>query len=127
MLASAGIGCTPITAMLHHLAATGSTRRVLLLHADRSEPDHALRTDMEALTAALPNGDKIFWYEDGERGRAGRIDLAEVDDPRGRGRLPVRAAAVHAGRRGPSSSKGESRRGDIHYEVFGPDLWLAAS
>ncbi|MGN9788443.1 FAD-binding oxidoreductase [Nonomuraea sp. ZG12] len=83
VLASAGIGCTPITAMLHHLADTGSTRRVLLLHADRSEPDHALRHDMESLTAALPNSEKIFWYEDGERGRAGRIDLAGVEVPAG--------------------------------------------
>jgi hemoglobin-like flavoprotein len=42
MLVSAGIGCTPIVAMLDHLAVTGSRRRVLLLHADRS-PGPAMR------------------------------------------------------------------------------------
>ncbi|MGW2546549.1 globin domain-containing protein, partial [Kitasatospora sp. NPDC001574] len=35
LLASAGIGNTPITAMLAHLAATGSTRRVVTVHGDR--------------------------------------------------------------------------------------------
>lgn len=126
VLASAGIGCTPITAMLQHLAETGSDRRVLLLHADRSEPEHALREDMEALTAVLPRGERIFWYEDGRRGRAGRIDLAGVDIPAGSvaylcGPLPfmreARAQLIGAG----MAPK------DIHYEVFGPDLWIAAA
>ncbi len=126
VLASAGIGCTPITAMLHHLADAGSTRRVLLLHADRSEPDHALRADMAALTAALPNGEKIFWYEDGARGRAGRIDLAEVEIPAGAvaylcGPLPFMRDA-----RAQLIDGGVAPR-DIHYEVFGPDLWLSSS
>ncbi|MEU8250035.1 globin domain-containing protein [Nonomuraea sp. NPDC048916] len=126
VLASAGIGCTPITAMLQHLADTGSTRRVLLLHADRSEPDHALRDDMESLTAALPDGEKIFWYEDGDRGQAGRMDLTEVEIPASAvaylcGPLPfmrdTRAQLIEAG----------VAPQDIHYEVFGPDLWLPAS
>lgn len=97
-----------------------------LLHADRSEPAHALRHDMESLTAALPNGEKIFWYEDGERGRVGRFDLAEVEIPTGAvaylcGPLPfmreTRAQLIEGG----------VAPRDIHYEVFGPDLWLAAS
>lgn len=36
VLASAGIGCTPMVGMLARLAATGSTRPVLVLHADGS-------------------------------------------------------------------------------------------
>ncbi|MEV4219305.1 globin domain-containing protein [Nonomuraea sp. NPDC049725] len=126
VLASAGIGCTPIAAMLQHLAETGSDRRVLLLHADRSEPEHALREDMEALTAVLPRGEKIFWYEDGRRGRAGRIDLAGVDIPAGSvaylcGPLPFMREA-----RAQLIGAGVAPR-DIHYEVFGPDLWIAAA
>lgn len=38
VLASAGIGCTPMIAMLEHLVATGSTRPVTVVHADRSPP-----------------------------------------------------------------------------------------
>ncbi|MGW1888426.1 hypothetical protein [Streptomyces sp. NPDC001970] len=43
LLASAGIGCTPMTGMLAHLAATGARRPVLSVHADRDEYTHAFR------------------------------------------------------------------------------------
>ncbi|MFI7442004.1 globin domain-containing protein [Nonomuraea indica] len=133
VLASAGIGCTPITAMLQHLADTGSDRRVLLLHADTSEPAHALRADMTALADALPGGSRVFWYEEQPEGgtatapgtvRAGTMDLTGVDIPEGAvaylcGPLPfmrhVREQLIEAG----------VAPRDIHYEVFGPDLWLA--
>ncbi|MFC4060452.1 globin domain-containing protein [Planomonospora corallina] len=128
VLVSAGIGCTPVTAMLQHLALTGSTRRVLVLHADRSKADHALREDMKRLAEALPGGEKIFWYEEGPCGcaRPGRMDLSEVEIPRGAvvymcGPLPfmreVRAQLLKAG----------VAAHDVHYEVFGPDLWLGAA
>lgn len=38
LLASAGIGCTPMLSMLEHLADTGHTAPVTVLHADRSPP-----------------------------------------------------------------------------------------
>ncbi|MDF5753111.1 globin domain-containing protein [Spongiactinospora sp. TRM90649] len=128
VLASAGIGCTPITAMLHHLARTKDTRRVLLLHADRSRAAHALRGDMERLADALPAGKRIFWYEkDGEgQGRDGRMDLEGVDVPKGAvvylcGPLEfmrsARAQLIRAG----------VRPKDVHYEVFGPDLLLGVA
>ncbi|TDD35669.1 hemin transporter [Nonomuraea terrae] len=122
VLVSAGIGCTPITAMLEHLAHTGDTRRVLLLHADRSAADHALRADMERLTDALPAAERVFWYEDD----AGLMDLDGVEIPQGAvvymcGPVPfmreVRGALLKAG----VAPK------DVHYEVFGSDLWLPAA
>ncbi|MGW4425966.1 globin domain-containing protein [Streptosporangium sp. NPDC004631] len=127
VLVSAGIGCTPIAAILEHLAATGSTRRVLLLHADRSPADHPLRRDMERLVDALPEAGRVFWYEDGARGDAlpGRMALADVELPRGAvvylcGPLPFMREA-----RAQLVGAGVAAR-DIHYEVFGPDLWLGA-
>ncbi|MET9342956.1 globin domain-containing protein [Nonomuraea sp. NPDC003804] len=126
VLVSAGIGCTPMAAMLEHLAATGSTRRVLLLHADRARADHALREDMERLADALPGAERIFWYEEADGdARTGLMDLTGVAIPEGAvtymcGPLPfmrdVRAQLVAAG----------VAPRDIHYEVFGPDLWLGA-
>ncbi|MFD1546874.1 globin domain-containing protein [Nonomuraea guangzhouensis] len=128
VLVSAGIGCTPITAMLQHLAETGSSRRVLLVHADRAKSDHALRQDMVRLADALPGGERIFWYEDGGCGcaRTGRMDLADVEIPEGSvvymcGPLPFMRDA-----RAQLIGAGVAPR-DIHYEVFGPDLWLAAA
>ncbi|WP_113700361.1 globin domain-containing protein [Nonomuraea lactucae] len=127
VLVSGGIGCTPITAMLENLAATGSTRRVLVLHADVSESGHALRSDMERLADALPGGERVFWYEAGEasgRDRAGRMDLTGVEIPEGAvvymcGPLPFMRDV-----RGRLIAAGVAPR-DVHYEVFGPDLWLA--
>lgn len=128
VLVSAGIGCTPMVAVLDHLAATGSTRPVRVLHADRAPADHALRADTRRLVAQLPAARADFWYEQdaaGEPGsRSGLMDLDGLDLPADAdvylcGSLPfmraVRAQLLEAGI--------PARR--IRYEVFGPDLWLA--
>lgn len=127
LLASAGIGCTPMIGMLSHLAATGSTRRVIAVHADRSESTHAFRTDLRQLTAKLPDAVAHVWYEEPEAGhpadRTGRADLSLVDIPAGTtaylcGPLPfLRSARTQLLAAGVAAA-------DIHYEVFGPDLWL---
>ncbi|WP_304451129.1 globin domain-containing protein [Nocardiopsis sp. YSL2] len=125
VLASAGIGCTPMMGMLQHLADQGSTRPVLALHADRAAQDHAHREEAAALVERLPRGHRHTWYESGAGGRTGRMDLAGLDIPENAeaylcGPLPfmreVRAQLIGAGV--------PPRR--VHYEVFGPDLWLAA-
>jgi nitric oxide dioxygenase len=126
LLASAGIGCTPMLAMLDELAGTGHTAPVTVLHADRSPDTHALRGDHEALTGKLAEGTAHFWYEEGAAGhRSGRMDLADVTVAPGTraylcGPLPFMRAA-----REQLLGKGVAAA-DIHYEVFGPDLWLAA-
>ena len=88
LLASAGIGVTPMLAMLDHLAETGSARRVTVLHADRTPADHAHAADQRRLVAALPATDLRLWYEhapDGlpEGAALGRTDLAGIDLPEG--------------------------------------------
>jgi nitric oxide dioxygenase len=124
VLVSAGIGCTPIAAMLQHLADAGDPRPVLVLHADRSADHHALRADMERLTGELPAGERVFWYESGAR--AGWLNLDGIEIPPGAvvymcGSLPFMRSA-----RAQLIEAGVAPR-DIHYEVFGPDLWLGAA
>ncbi|MFE6280940.1 globin domain-containing protein [Streptomyces sp. NPDC057877] len=126
VLASAGIGCTPMVGMLAQLAATGSTRPVLVLHADSSPAEHALRAETRELIERLPDATAEFWYErpDAEPGaHTGLMDLAGVSVPTDAtvylcGPLPfmrgVRSALLDRGV--PARS--------IQYEVFGPDLWL---
>ncbi|MEU6238147.1 globin domain-containing protein [Kitasatospora sp. NPDC047058] len=127
LLASAGIGNTPMTAMLAHLAGTGSARRVISVHGDRDQLSHAFRADLGQLTAKLPNATAHVFYErplgDWPQERTGLVDLSTVDIPAGTtaylcGPLPflrsVRSQLLTAGV--PASA--------IHYEVFGPDLWL---
>ncbi|MFI9820738.1 globin domain-containing protein [Streptomyces sp. NPDC052013] len=126
LLASAGIGVTPMTAMLAHLAESGHRAPVIVVHGDRSPADHALRTDHEAYAAKLPDSAVHFWYEqDAPAGaHTGYVDLARVPVPSGTraylcGPLPFMRAV-----REQLIGKGVAPA-DIHYEVFGPDLWLA--
>ncbi|MEU1422669.1 globin domain-containing protein [Kitasatospora sp. NPDC005751] len=127
LLASAGIGNTPMTAMLDHLAATGSPRTVISVHGDRDQHAHAFRAELDRLTAELPNAVAHVFYErpvgDWPAERTGLVDLSTVPVPAGTvaylcGPLPflrsVRAQLLAAG----------VAAADIHYEVFGPDLWL---
>ncbi|MHC3472525.1 globin domain-containing protein [Streptomyces sp. 7R007] len=128
VLASAGIGVTPIVAMLARLAETGHRAPVTVVHGDRSPADHALRADHEAYAGKLPEAAVHFWYEqDATPGaRTGLVDLAGVEVARGTraylcGPLPfMRAVRAQLIEKGVAPA-------DIHYEVFGPDLWLAGS
>ncbi|MGW3031881.1 globin domain-containing protein [Streptomyces sp. NPDC001178] len=130
VLVSAGIGCTPMTGILAHLEAGGSTRPVLVLHADLSPAAHALRAETRELVGQLPHARALFWYErpgaEEPDAREGLMDLSGVELPDGAtvflcGPLSfmrdVRAQLLGAGV--------PARR--IRYEVFGPDLWLADS
>ncbi len=55
LLASAGIGVTPMIAMLRHLAAVGHRAPVTVVHADHSPADHAPRADHLACAGELPD------------------------------------------------------------------------
>lgn len=130
LLVSAGIGCTPMIGILDHLVATGSQRQVISVHADRSPAEHAFRTDLAELTAKLPDAAAHVWYESPEgdwpADRTGLIDLGTLDLPTGAtaylcGPLPfLRAARSQLLAAGLPAAA-------IHYEVFGPDLWLAGA
>ncbi|CAM3108122.1 globin domain-containing protein [Stackebrandtia soli] len=127
LIASAGIGVTPMIAMLEHLVSTGSSRPVTVIHADRAPSAHALREEQERCVAALPNARLLTWYEEPRefsgQSRTGRVDLSDVDLPKGLiaylcGPLPfMRDLRANLLLRGVPAR-------DIHYEVFGPDLWL---
>ncbi|MFJ4184638.1 globin domain-containing protein [Kitasatospora sp. NPDC089509] len=129
LLASAGIGNTPMTAMLDHLAAAGSTRRIVSVHGDRDQLSHAFRADLARLTAELPDATAHVFYErplgDWPAERTGLVDLSTVEVAAGTtaylcGPLPFLRAV-----RGQLLAAGVPAA-DIHYEVFGPDLWLGA-
>jgi ferredoxin-NADP reductase len=93
LLISAGIGATPVLAMLHALAEGHSEREIWWLHGARSGRDHAFATEARALLHSLPNVRSGISYsrpgpEDREGrdfDRAGRLTgslLAELEPPR---------------------------------------------
>jgi len=68
VLLSAGIGATPVLAMLHALAAARSTRRVLWLHAARDRQHHPFAAEVRQLMLALPHGRSHVCYSRPEPG-----------------------------------------------------------
>ncbi|MET7451953.1 globin domain-containing protein [Streptomyces sp. NPDC005574] len=127
VLVSAGIGCTPMHGILAHLAALGSTRPVLVLHADRSPADHALRAETHDLVGRLPGGRALFWYErpgpEEVDARTGLMDLGDTELPDGATVFLCGPLAFMRPVRGQLLKAGVPAR-NIRYEVFGPDLWL---
>ena len=93
LLISAGIGATPVLAMLEALAEEHSDREIWWLHGTRSSRSHSFAAETKALLAALPNGTARVYYSrpgpDDREGRdydsAGRLTapaLAALDLPR---------------------------------------------
>lgn len=142
VLASAGIGVTPMAGMLSHLVKANSQRTVMFLHADDSPASFALRDQVRADLAALPDASMASWFltPDGDPAgnpggpgsasgaggtvHSGFMNIRDVQLPTDAeyylcGPVPfmqsVRSALVGSGV--PAK--------DIQYEVFGPDLWLA--
>ena len=93
LLISAGVGATPVLAMLHALAAAGSARDIWWLHGARRRADEPFAAESTALLAALPSAHRHVCYSspgpDDVLGRdyqaAGRLSasaLAALDLPR---------------------------------------------
>ncbi|MCB5912237.1 globin domain-containing protein [Streptomyces pinistramenti] len=136
LFATAGIGCTPAIGMLTHLAATGSRRRIIAAHADRTPGSHPYRAELRRLIGTLAHAEAAVWYErpdgagsphddstEGPAVRSGLMDLTRLRIPAGTvahlcGPVPfmrsVRAQLLASG----------VRAADIHHEVFGPGQGL---
>jgi ferredoxin-NADP reductase/MOSC domain-containing protein YiiM len=134
LLISAGIGATPVLAMLNALSAARSDREVWWLHGARNGGEHAFARETRALLASLPNVHAHVSYSrpgPGDvRGRdfddAGRLTAATLD---GLG-LPRDAEAYVCG---PAAFMDEIDTGltalgvdgaRIHSEPFGPAAGL---
>ena len=85
VLLSAGVGATPVLAMLHALARDHSTRSVWWLHGARNHEEHAFGAEVDELLAALPDSHRLVAYS----------KPAEADAPERRPR-PLRPARPDA-------------------------------
>ena len=59
---SAGVGVTPVLAMLHALVAEGSTRPVWWVHGARNGSEHAFAAEARGLLAQLPGARSLICY-----------------------------------------------------------------
>jgi ferredoxin-NADP reductase len=93
VLLSAGIGSTPVLAMLQALAASGSRREIWWIHGARNRAEHAFAAEAQALLKLLPQGHSHICYsapgpqdrpavDFDAAGRLGVQDLKELGAPR---------------------------------------------
>jgi ferredoxin-NADP reductase/MOSC domain-containing protein YiiM/ferredoxin len=130
VLLSAGVGATPVLAMLHVLAAGASRRAVWWLFGGRNREDHPFRDESRALVRALPRGRSHIRYsrprpEDllgidfDAPGRLTIGALEEVGVPRDADFYLCGPPAFLRDLTGGLAGWGVAR-GRIHTEVFGP-------
>jgi ferredoxin-NADP reductase/MOSC domain-containing protein YiiM/ferredoxin len=62
VLISAGVGATPVLAMLHALAAERSEREVWWIHGARNRARHSFRHEAAGLVDGLPRGHRLIAY-----------------------------------------------------------------
>jgi len=128
LLISAGVGITPMAAIVDHLARNHPGRPVVAAHADHRSATHPLRAQVREAGRSLHHFQELTWYgeltaADHRAGvRQGRIDIGSLplaDDALIYvcGPLAFLSATVDAllGR-GVAAER-------IQYEIFGPDLF----
>ena len=128
LLISAGVGATPVMAMLQALAADQPSREVWWLHGARSRADEPFATESESLIAGLTHGHRLICYShpapDDLRGsdyRSGRLSpavLTELSLPRDGDAYLCGPAAFMADASAALVGIGLDG-GRIHTEIFG--------
>jgi ferredoxin-NADP reductase/ferredoxin len=115
LLISAGIGVTPVLAMLADLAAQASTREIWWIHAARSAAEHPHAAEAQSLLAALPNGHEHVFYS--TTGRLTGEALAALAPPTDASAYLCGPASFMADMQGALTTIGlDAAR--IHTEVF---------
>jgi ferredoxin-NADP reductase/MOSC domain-containing protein YiiM len=79
VLLSAGVGVTPVLAMLHKLAAARSQRRIWWVHTTHDRESHAFAAEVTGLIASLPHAVEHIYYTAG--GRPDRESIAALGLP----------------------------------------------
>jgi ferredoxin-NADP reductase/MOSC domain-containing protein YiiM len=130
VLLSAGVGATPVLAMLHALAAQSAPRAVWWLFGARNGEDHPFAEESRGLLKMLPHATSFVGYSrPGPRDRAGvnfdapgRIAIADfgrIGVPRDADFYLCGPAAFMSDMKEGLAAWGVSRE-RIHAETFGP-------
>jgi ferredoxin-NADP reductase/MOSC domain-containing protein YiiM len=129
LLISAGVGATPVLAMLHALADTGSGREVWWLHGARNRAEEPFAAESRSLVAQLASGHRHICYsrpgpDDAEgrdyqtRGRLSAPVLAGLDLPRDAEAYLCGPTAFMADVSAGLAAVGIDR---VHTEIFGAE------
>ncbi|TDD46660.1 MOSC domain-containing protein [Nonomuraea terrae] len=129
LLVSAGIGATPVMAMLHRLATEHAERPVWWIHTTRNSTEHAFAREAHTLLTSLPDAHEHTFYTAAGTGEAGPGGVVHHGRPTSES---LRALGVPADATaylcGPASFMSAVRdmllavglaAGRIHTELFG--------
>ena len=117
VMISAGIGITPVLAMLHSLAATHSPRDIWWMHTTHDRETQSFAAEVSSLIESLPHARQLVFYTRTQ----GRLDQPTI----ARLGLPVDAAAYLCGPQRFMSDMREALLAvgldpaHIHSELFG--------
>lgn len=129
VLLSAGIGATPVLAMLHALAVDRSGRKIWWLHGARNGREHPFADEVRGLLQILPDAQSLVCYSAPDPAdkpgidydRRSRLDLAVIQSLR----LPLGGDFYLCGPAGFMDDLAAGieelgvERGRIHTEMFG--------
>ena len=129
ILLSAGIGATPVLAMLHALAAGASSREVWWIYGAHNGSEHPFAAETRALLKALPRGHSHIRYSAPDPGdrlgidfdAPGRLDMHAIEElgvPRGADFYLCGPPAFMSDLAAGLSAWGVSAN-RIHTEIFG--------
>ena len=130
VLVSAGVGVTPMLAMLHALHDAASTREVWWLHGARNRAEHTFAVEAQSLLDDLAHAHRRIWYS-----RPDATDRAGIDfdatgritpdaarrcrRPERRRVLPVWPHSRSWTRLRAGSRRARGSRERVHTEIFG--------
>ena len=117
LLISAGIGVTPVLAMLHALAARRSERDVWWIHGARGPREHPLAAEAHALLASLPHAREHVFYS-ATAGRLSKDKLLALEVPADASAYICGPASFMTDMRDALSAAGVDPA-RIHTELFG--------
>ena len=128
LLISAGIGVTPVLAMLHRLAAARSERDIWWLHGARGPREHPFAAEAHTLLISLPHAREHVFYSaaapggrdrvHAARGRLSRESLAGLGIPASASAYICGPASFMADMRDALTGLGVDTAA-IHTELFG--------
>jgi ferredoxin-NADP reductase/MOSC domain-containing protein YiiM len=128
LLISAGIGVTPVLAMLHRLATSHSDRDIWWLYGARGPQEHPFAAEAHALLASLPHAREHVFYSaatpaerhrvHAARGRLSKQALARLGIPAGASAYICGPASFMADMRDVLTALGTDPAA-IHTELFG--------
>ena len=107
VLVSAGIGATPVLAMLHALAGQRSMREVWWVHGSRNGSEHPFAAEVRRVLAGLPNARPVICYS-----------APSATDTRGRD-------YTHRGRLTADLLGGLDLPRDAHVYLCGPPVFMS--